>query len=181
MKIFETIDKTLNAAKRFQWNMKLRGAIWDSVHEHAFGNSCEVVQNEVLEQKLKFNISPLLMGLMGARSGIPVKIRTLDMLASAVPEKVQKLTAEQAQDAANRSTGNYLVLALMWDKLNNGIEKHHVAFVIAGKYDKVDGPAIGGGGMTPEQIKKGWILSNGRIHFTDWQNAKYYTYGYKSV
>lgn len=179
--IFNTIQNLFNKAKRFWWNMKLRGAIWDSANAHAFGNSCEVVQNEVMEQKLKFNISPLLMSLMGARSGIPAKIKTLDMLTFAVPEKVQKLTAEQAQDAANRSTGNYLVLALMWDKLANGLEKHHVAFVIAGKCDRVDGPAIGGGGMTPEQIKKGWVLSNGRIHFTDWQNTKYYVYGYKGV
>jgi hypothetical protein len=125
----------------------------------------------------------LLMGLHGHRSGIPAKIAMLDALANAVPQYVRVLNPEQAQAATNQSTGQYLVLAFMWDTIHAGgaeVEKHHAAIVIGGKFNSVDGPAMGGGGLNMQKIDKGWVLSNARIHFTEWGKVKYYQYGYRT-
>jgi hypothetical protein len=177
-KIKNAISWMSTKVARFNFAQKLKNQILASARAHAFGNSCEVVQNEVLE-KLGFDLSALLMGLHGARSGIPQKIKTLTWLSKELPEKVQELLPEHAQDAANNSTGGYVVIVFMWDVLKSDIEKRHAAFVIPGEFTLCDGPAIGGGGLDLENIERGWALSNGRIHFTEWQKAHYFIYGYR--
>jgi hypothetical protein len=179
-------DGIIKGAKKFMdnlentFNKKLKDIILDIAKKHAFSNSCEHVQLETME-KLFFDCKPFLKYCGGGRSGIQEKIKALDELSTEDNFHVKKLTPEEAQELANKNIGFYIILAMMWGKLRNGSEKHHVAIVIDGVFSEKYGPCIGGGGMTQQQIDKGWVLSTASIHFTDWDKVSYYKYGYRET
>jgi hypothetical protein len=98
------------------------------------------------------------------------------------PGYVKKIDPVFSAYLATQNMGGFLILALMTKEIIvNGakVQKNHVAIVLDGDYDSVDGPKMGGGGMTQANIDKGWVLSNARIHFTNWKEASYYMYCYK--
>lgn len=168
---------------RIVWNENLKKIISESANRHVSTDNppyytCEIVQNEVME-RLGFDLKPFLSKCGNARSGIINKIAALTELVVSAPDKVKSLSPIDAQDAANRSAGEYIVLSLMHDKLANGVDKHHVAIVIEGTFSPLNGPCIGGGGMTALQIARGWVLSNAKVHFSEWRRVKYFSYGYK--
>jgi hypothetical protein len=142
-------------------------------------NSCELVLLNVMEE-LGFDIKPLLKYTWPFRSGIQQKINALTDLAKSNSFMVKELNFKDAQDVANYSKGNEIVLALMNDTITaDRIKKSHVAFIIQGEYSDAYGAACGGGGMVQAYIDKGWVLSNARIHFTEFNKVKYFVYCYK--
>lgn len=163
---------------RTKWNLDLTAKIRSSAWAHPTNTSCEIVQNEVLEY-FKFDTAPLLSLLNGNRAGIEKKIEALEGLCVSDPDHCQELTPEEAQEAANRSDGSYIVLALMWANLSSGIGKHHAAFIVGGQFSPLNGSAVAGGGMKPEFLNRGWEVSTGSIHFSEWKKARYFYYGFK--
>jgi hypothetical protein len=177
------LNQALKGKQSMDFNDKLKSTILESVNRHVSTENpsfwtCEIVQNEVMDL-MGFDLKPFLKDCGGYRSGIKNKIKACLELSEVSKGLVIKLTPEDAQKYANDSTGEYIVLALMSDKLSSGIEKDHVAFVIGGKFSSASGPCIGGGGMTKSMIDKGWVLSTASIHFTDWKKVNYFSYGYK--
>jgi hypothetical protein len=168
------------------FNDLLKQTILESAKKHVSTESptfwtCEIVQNEVMDQ-MGFDLKPFLKDCGGHRSGIANKIKACRELMGVSKGIVFKVTPEESQKYSNQNIGNYIVLALIEATIvvnKEDIEKEHAAFVIEGDFNSITGPTIGGGGMTQSMIDKGWVLSNARIHFTDWQKVQYFVYGYK--
>ncbi len=163
------------------FNDSLRKCILKWAKKNPSNHSCEVVQNGVMDE-MGFAIKPMLAYCWPFKSGIQQKIRALDESSVYDPGYVMKIGPEEAARLATQNGGTYIILALLSKKIfvmGKMVQKNHVAIVIDGDFSLIDGPACGGGGMTQDNIDKEFVLSNARIHFTDWKSVNYYLYCYK--
>lgn len=150
-------------------------------YSNASDHSCEIVQNGVMAE-LGFDLSPMLKYTLPSRSGIAKHILALDEAAALDIGYCKKVEPYEAARLATQNGGTYIILAMMAHEIqtyHGPVNKQHVAFVLDGLCTEADGPKVGGGGMTVEQLDKGWALSNARIHFTNWKEASYYMYCYR--
>jgi hypothetical protein len=163
------------------FNILLRHTIITWAYSHAAKNSCEVVQNGVMRE-LGFDLSQMLKYTNGNLSGIAQKILALDEAAAIDIGYCKKVDPVEAARLATQNGGTYIILAMMDKEIQTYhglVKKDHVAFVLDGPCTEADGPKVGGGGMTVEQLDKGWSLSTAAIHFTAWKEASYYMYCYR--
>ena len=148
-----------------EWNDILKTTIKEEAEKKMYPGSCGKVMRAVLED-FGFSID----GLEGPIGDI---ISYLEALAAGDSRVTVLNSHEEAQKAANESTGDYIVLAMAtnWETKYTVKGVHHVAIVIGGKYDPVRGPAIGGGGLSKSHIKQ--ILSDAKFHFSwGWTGKK---------